>query len=533
MPLEPIVLASVPAAQYLRMSTNQQRLSIESQAAAIEWYAYTHNFNVVQTYQDAGRSGLTLNRRQGLKQLLQDIVSDTRAYKAILVYDVSRWGRFQDPDEAAHYEFLCKSAGAPVHYCAETFSNDSTLPNTVMKALKRAMAGEYSRELSLRTERGKRIVAERGFRAGGAPGYGLRRMLLSSDGTPRRLLEHREIASIEDSRVILVHGPRNEVAIVSEIYRLAASEKQNTYAIARELNRRRIKPPGRYSSWTGEPILEILTNRKYMGDAVYGRTTHLLGSSQLITVPPERWIVKAAAFEPIVDREIFAATQRVLHERTFYRSNEELLDRLRSLLKREGSLTGHRIDTSREVPAVRTFIGRFGSMKRAYDLIGYAYPEHPLSLPSVRKLMWKTRRRNERLRQRLLSSICKLFPGEIAVRRKEPFGRPVLCFQDGLRVVAVIVPSLKTHLGKIRWTVPALHASGSHVTLLCRCDAMGDAFQDLYLIPSVDKPGFVRIKEDDSLLAKGKRLEHLSHLKRLASLVAEGASGLIAPVTIQ
>ncbi len=71
------------------------------------------------------------------------------------------------------------------------------------------------------------------------------------------------------------------------------------------------------------------------------------------------------------------------------------------------------------------------------------------------------------------------------------------------------------------------------MTLLCRCDAMGDAFQDLYLIPSVDKPGFVRIKEDDSLLAKGKRLEHLSHLKRLASLVAEGASGLIAPVTIQ
>jgi predicted site-specific integrase-resolvase len=105
---ESLALTPTPAAQYLRMSTNQQRLSIESQAAAIEWYAYRHDFKVVQTYQDTGRSGLTLNRREGLKQLLQDVFSNERAYKAILVYDVSRWGRFQDPDEAAHYEFLCK-----------------------------------------------------------------------------------------------------------------------------------------------------------------------------------------------------------------------------------------------------------------------------------------------------------------------------------------------------------------------------------------------------------------------------------------
>jgi DNA invertase Pin-like site-specific DNA recombinase len=209
-----LALTPIPAAQYLRMSRVQQRLSIESQAQAIEWYAYNNNFRVVQTYMDTGKSGVTLNHREGLKHLLQDVFRDQKAYKAILVYDVSRWGRFQDPDEAAHYEYICKNAGVPVYYCAETFSNDSTLPNAVMKALKRAMAGEYSRELSVRTERAKRIVAERGFRAGGAPGFGLRRMLLSSNGVAKRLLEHGEIASISDSRVILVHGSRREVAIV-------------------------------------------------------------------------------------------------------------------------------------------------------------------------------------------------------------------------------------------------------------------------------------------------------------------------------
>jgi DNA invertase Pin-like site-specific DNA recombinase len=501
------------------MSTNQQRLSIESQAAAIEWYAYRHNFKVVQTYQDTGRSGLTLNRREGLKQLLQDVLSNERAFKAILVYDVSRWGRFQDPDEAAHYEFLCKNANVPVYYCAETFSNDPTVPNAVMKALKRAMAGEYSRELSQRTERAKRIVAERGFRAGGAAGYGLRRMLVSSDRTPKRLLVHGEIASIKDSRVILVPGPLKEVAVVREIYRLAVSEKKNTCAIARELNRRRIKPPGRYSSRTWEPILEVLKNRKYMGDAVYGRTTHVLGNNQLIEVPQEKWIVRSAAFRPIIDPEIFAAAQRVLRDRTLYKSNEELLGCLRTLLKREHMLTEYRIEMSREVPSVHTFKERFGSMKRVYDLIGYVYPESPRGLPSVRKLMWTTRNRHDRLRQKLLRTICKLFPGEATARRKEPFGRPTLYFRDGLRVAVVVVPTIKTPLGKLRWTVPALRALGSDVTLLCRCNEAGDAFHDLYLVPSVNDCGWVRIKENDPWLSRGKKLVNLSKIRSIAGFV--------------
>lgn len=90
----------------------------------------------------------------------------------MLVYDVSRWGRFQDTDEAAHYEFLCKSAGVPIHYCAESFKNNSSSPAVIMKTLKRVMAAEYSRDLSQRLSRTKKILTEHGFRAGGTAGYG-------------------------------------------------------------------------------------------------------------------------------------------------------------------------------------------------------------------------------------------------------------------------------------------------------------------------------------------------------------------------
>jgi len=116
----------VPAAQYLRMSTEHQQYSIENQKIAIREYAKNHGFTVEKTYADAGRSGVVLKYRVNLSKLLKDVVSGNADFKAILVYDVSRWGRFQDSDEAAHYEFLCKHAGIPVHYCAEAFANDSS-----------------------------------------------------------------------------------------------------------------------------------------------------------------------------------------------------------------------------------------------------------------------------------------------------------------------------------------------------------------------------------------------------------------------
>jgi DNA invertase Pin-like site-specific DNA recombinase len=159
----------IPVAQYLRMSTEHQQYSLDNQGVAIQAYAGLHGFSVVQTYTDAAKSGVVLKHRDGLRQLLKDVVSGTPGYKAILVYDISRWGRFQDADEAAHYEFLCKSAGVPIHYCAEIFANDGTLPNMLLKALKRSMAGEYSRELGVKVLGGLVRLAHLGFKQGGLP----------------------------------------------------------------------------------------------------------------------------------------------------------------------------------------------------------------------------------------------------------------------------------------------------------------------------------------------------------------------------
>jgi DNA invertase Pin-like site-specific DNA recombinase len=201
----------IPAAQYVRMSTEDQQYSIANQEAVISEYARKHGFEVIVTYSDPGRSGVLIRNLKGLRQLLSDVIRGKVQFQAILVYDVSRWGRFQDIDESAHYEFLCRSARIPVHYCAEQFSNDGSIASSIMKTLKRTMAAEYSRELGVKVLAGQQRIARLGFRAVGVAGFGLRRMMVSPDGRRKIVLQHGERKAVHTDRTILVPGPRKEV----------------------------------------------------------------------------------------------------------------------------------------------------------------------------------------------------------------------------------------------------------------------------------------------------------------------------------
>ena len=129
--------------------------------------------------------GLSISGRDGLQRLLADVKVGNTDFEAVLVYDVSRWGRFQDADESAHYEYTCKQAGILVIYCAEQFENDGSPVSTIVKGVKRAMAGEYSRELSAKVFAGQCRLIELGFRQGGPAGFGLRRGYSTSPAKPR------------------------------------------------------------------------------------------------------------------------------------------------------------------------------------------------------------------------------------------------------------------------------------------------------------------------------------------------------------
>jgi DNA invertase Pin-like site-specific DNA recombinase len=351
------------------MSSEHQQYSLENQSTAIRRYAESHGFEVVQTYSDGARSGLGLKRRTGLRQLVQDVVGGIAPYKVILVYDVSRWGRFQDTDESAHYEFLCKSAGVPVHYCAESFVNDGSLPSAIMKALKRVMAGEYSRELGVKVAAGQKRLAELGFWQGGPAGYGFRRVLVSPEGRIKQSLTKGERKSIATDRVVLVPGPTHEVEQVQDIFRLFTIKKMGARAIALDLNRRGIPSP-KNTQWSHSVVATILSHPRYVGCNVFNQTTKRLGGPW-IARPRTEWVIIPGAFEGIVDPKMFAVAQTILSNLTARKTDEQILRELRSLLDSKGKLNPEIIDDAPGMACTRTLWRRFGSVRKAYELIGH------------------------------------------------------------------------------------------------------------------------------------------------------------------
>ena len=194
------------AAQYVRMSTDHQKYSPENQRTAIAAYAAQRGIAIVRSYADEGRSGLTIAGRSGLEDLIQDVLQERVDYNCVLVYDVSRWGRFQDVDESAFYEFICRRGGVAVHYCEEEFENDGSLASVIMKSMSRVEAASFSKRLSKRIFMAQSYGVSLGFWRGGTAPYGYRRQAVDKNGAPRGLLAPGQQKPFKSDRVILVPG---------------------------------------------------------------------------------------------------------------------------------------------------------------------------------------------------------------------------------------------------------------------------------------------------------------------------------------
>jgi DNA invertase Pin-like site-specific DNA recombinase len=357
------------AAVYVRMSTEHQQYSIANQLVAIEKYADQNKLMIAKRFLDSGRSGLTLSGRPGLRQLLLEVISGKAEFSDVLVYDVSRWGRFQDADESAYYEYTCKKANVKVHYCAEQFENDGSPYSTLIKTLKRAMAGEFSRELSTKVFAGQARLAQLGYRLGGSPGYGLRRQLLDSEGRVKGILRFGERKGLQSDRVILIPGPERELAVIREIFDLFTTERKSEREIVDILNLRKIRlEPGR--RWTRVRVHQILTDPKYMGTSAFNRRSRKLHQKTVKNLV-ENWILRDGAFTSIISREQYSLAQRIVRLRGNPWTDDHILDQLRWLLNRVGRLTGVIINEDRAAPSVATIQHRFGSLHEAYKLIGY------------------------------------------------------------------------------------------------------------------------------------------------------------------
>lgn len=364
----------IPAAQYLRMSTERQIYSTGYQADCIARYAAEHGFEIIKTYADEGRSGLTLRGRSALQQLLAEVISGAAEFRTILVYDVSRWGRFQDSDESAHYEFICRSASIQIHYCAEAFENDGSIASSILKHLKRVMAGEYSRELSGRVFASQSRIARSGYRAGARAPFGLRRLLLDKDGNPKAILEFGQHKFLRSDKVVLVPGPEHELSTIRLIFDMAGLQKKSDREIANELNMLKIPSPN-LGCWASPTISCIIKNKVYIGTLIYNKTCQKMRGSSRAN-PSSEWITSEDHLKPIVKKSVFDLAQKFRNIRHRGQDKIDLINYLKNLLLREGYLTSSLINQDKSVPSASLYRHHFGSLKSAYEIIGYCGTKH-------------------------------------------------------------------------------------------------------------------------------------------------------------
>ncbi|MBZ5727838.1 MAG: recombinase family protein [Acidobacteriia bacterium] len=465
----------VPAAEYVRMSTDHQQYSTENQHAAIQRFADAHGITIVRSFIDAGKSGVGIQGRDALQELLRTVESGHAEFRTILVYDVSRWGRFQEPDEGAYYEYRCIRANITVQYCAEQFPTDNAPMSAVMKSLKRAMAGEYSRELSAKVFAGQCRLVTLGYRQGGAPGYGLQRQLLDQHGQPKAILARGERKSFQLERVILTPGPETEIAVIHRIYQLFTIDHQTEAQIAAILNEEGI-PAEAGRPWTRGTIHEVLTNEKYIGNNLYNRTSTKLQTPRVLNKPDD-WVRCNNAYQPVIDAELFARAQAIINERDHRYTDEELLQRLRDLLQQHGTLSGLIINETAGMPSTATYANRFHSLRRAYELVGYT-PARDYSYLAINQAL-------RSLHDEHVTHITKeLTSTGASIHRDQK--TDLLTINEAFTVALSIARCRELHNDEYRWVVRFDTSLDPDITIGARMAPGNKDILDYYLFPSID-----------------------------------------------
>lgn len=275
---------------YVRVSTERQAAdvysSLRDQSVAIEALAVSLDVAVGAWYRDEGVSGGTADR-PAFSELVRYCQAHSRPRSApgyVLVLNTSRFGRFDDPEEAAYWRHMLRRSGWLVRFAEGDAEGDAA---TIIRAVGDVEASTYRRNLRRNTIRGKRGTAKQGFWQHHEP-FGYRRMVVFPPGSERVLARGQQKAKTEKVK-LTPHA--DEAAVVRSIFADYAAGATSG-SIARAL---KVEFP--VMAWAEGKVMKILHNPAYVGDVVGGQRK---GESYGM----------ANAHEPIVSRELFDAVQQ-------------------------------------------------------------------------------------------------------------------------------------------------------------------------------------------------------------------------------
>ena len=371
------------------------------------------------------------------------------------------------------------------------------------------MAGEYSRELSVKVFAGQCRLIELGYRQGGPAGYGLRRMMVDETGLPKGVLNHGDRKSLQTDRVILIPGPDGEVETVGWMYRVFIEDGQNETQIAAQLNER-----GLFTDldrpWTRASVHQILTNEKYIGNNLYNRSSCKLRNKR-VDNPPEMWVRNEGAFEAIIDPKIFQVGQAIIEGRNRRFSDDEMLEHLATLLQKHGALSGIIIDETEGMPSSGAYRHRFGSLIRAYQKIGYE-PDRDYRYIEINRHLRK-------MHPNIIASVMQNIE-TLGSTVNVDLETGVLWINREFTVSLVLSRCQQTNAGSRRWNIRFDTGLQADITIAIRMAHGNEQPLDYYLLPSIDMTlPKLRLAEENGLNPDIYRFDSLDYFYRLVRRV--------------
>jgi hypothetical protein len=223
--------------------------------------------------------------------------------------------------------------------------------------------------------------------------------------------------------------------------------------------------------WSAAVIYTFLRNEKYTGTLVWGRRSVKFRTAA-IAIPSDQWIRVPNAFPAIIEKAMFERAQISIDRRSMP-TDEEMLEGLRRLLKREGRLSVDLMNAARDIPSVGAYRKRFGDAERLYALVGCAPPQHRLSLRFSKRHAYRTA-----LGDQIVDRL-KVAGADVT---REPGGTRLTVNGSFVIGISVVYGRLEGGV-RHRWVVSNLKAPRD-LTVVARMDPDLDRVIDYFFVPA-------------------------------------------------
>jgi len=280
-----------------------QEASLDQQKEKVLQFAKENSINMIEFFAEEA-CGENVEGRPQFRRMIERCKSD-EPFEYVFVYDMSRWGRFENPKEAVYWEVEVERAGRKVVFVSEGFKEEG-IGTSITNFVKSAEASEYLKNIRRQTARGMIYNAKKGFWMGGRPPYGYDRAIVEK-GKVIEVLQEGRRKGIKDQKIKLTPNKR-QAKVVRTIFLMFTKQGFSVHTIVRHLNNSNYTPP-RGRMWSKSSIWRILHNEAYIGTLVYNRENGHKRHGKHKYNSKEHWVVVEGAHEPIIPMELWEMVQ--------------------------------------------------------------------------------------------------------------------------------------------------------------------------------------------------------------------------------